>query len=87
MAKYEVLEVVSKRQIMVESPAITGEISHLFFIKIKESNKRPGLKTERTRQYVSISMRGTTRLSDIRWGFETTSSGFERTNRLTAGQC
>jgi hypothetical protein len=31
------------------------------------------LKTERTRKYVSISIRGTTQLSDIRWGFETTS--------------
>jgi hypothetical protein len=35
------------------------------------------LKTERARQYVSISIRGTTQLSDIRWGFETTSCGFE----------
>jgi hypothetical protein len=31
------------------------------------------LKTERTRKYVSISICGTTQLSDIRWGFETTS--------------
>ena len=31
------------------------------------------LKTERTRKYVSISICGTTLLSDIRWGFETTS--------------
>jgi hypothetical protein len=30
------------------------------------------LKTERTRQYVSISIRGTTQLSDIRWAFEST---------------
>jgi hypothetical protein len=38
-----------------------------------ESKTSRGLKTERTRQYVSISIRGTTQLSDIRWGFETTS--------------
>jgi hypothetical protein len=32
-----------------------------------------GLKTERTRQYVSISIRGTTQPLGLRWGFETTS--------------
>ena len=36
-----------------------------------ESKAFRGLKTERTRQYVSISIRGTTQLSDIRWGFKT----------------
>jgi hypothetical protein len=36
-----------------------------------ESKASRGLKTERTRQYVSISIHGTTQLSDIRWGFET----------------
>jgi hypothetical protein len=35
-----------------------------------ESKASLGLKTERTRPYVSISIRGTTQLSDIRWGFE-----------------
>ena len=39
-----------------------------------ESMASRGLKTERTRQYVSISIRGTTQLSDIKWGFETTSN-------------
>ena len=29
--------------------------------------------SERTRKYVSISIRGTTQVSDIRWGFKTTS--------------
>jgi len=38
-----------------------------------ESKASRELKTERTRQYVSISIRGTTQLSDARWGFETTS--------------
>jgi hypothetical protein len=33
-----------------------------------------GLKTERTRQYVSISIGGTTQPWGLRWGFETTSS-------------
>ena len=37
-----------------------------------------GLKTERTRQYVSISIRGTTQPLGLRWGFETTSN-VERT--------
>ena len=32
-----------------------------------------GLKTERTRKYVSISIRGTTQPLGLRWGFETTS--------------
>jgi hypothetical protein len=41
-----------------------------------ESKASRGLKTERTRQYVSISICGTTQLSDIRWGFETTSKIF-----------
>ncbi len=41
-----------------------------------ESKASRGLKTERTRQYVSISIRGTTQLSHIRWGFETTSGGY-----------
>ena len=39
-----------------------------------ESKASRELKTERTRQYVSISIRGTTQLSDIRWGFKTTSN-------------
>jgi hypothetical protein len=38
-----------------------------------ESKASRGLKTERTRKYVSISIRGTTQLSDAGWGFETTS--------------
>jgi hypothetical protein len=38
-----------------------------------ESKASHGLKTERTCEYVSISIRGTTQLSDIRWGFATTS--------------
>jgi hypothetical protein len=38
-----------------------------------ESKASRGLKTERTRKYVSISIRGATQLSDIRWAFETTS--------------
>jgi hypothetical protein len=33
-----------------------------------------GLKTERTRQYVSISIGGTTPPLGLRWGFETTSN-------------
>jgi hypothetical protein len=41
-----------------------------------ESKASRGLKTERTRQYVSISIRGTTQLSDIRWGFKTTSEKY-----------
>ena len=40
---------------------------------IFESKASRELKTERTRKYVSISICGTTLLSDIRWGFETTS--------------
>ena len=36
-----------------------------------ESKASRVLKTERTRKYVSISIRGTTQLSDIRWGFKT----------------
>ena len=32
--------------------------------------------SERTRKYVSISIRGTTQLSDIRWCFETNSNLF-----------
>jgi hypothetical protein len=39
-----------------------------------ESKAFRDLKTERTRKYVSISIYGTTQLSDIRWGFEITSS-------------
>ena len=39
-----------------------------------ESKASCELKTERTRKYVSISIRGTTQLSDIRWGFKTTSN-------------
>jgi hypothetical protein len=39
-----------------------------------ESKASHELKTERARQYVSISISGTTLLSDIRWGFENTSS-------------
>ena len=35
-----------------------------------ESKAFRELKAERTRQYVSISIRGTTQLSDIRWGYE-----------------
>jgi hypothetical protein len=35
-----------------------------------ESKASRELKTERTRKYVSISIRGTTQLSDIRWHFE-----------------
>jgi hypothetical protein len=35
-----------------------------------ESKACGGLKTERTRKYVNISIRGTTQLPDIRWGFE-----------------
>ncbi len=35
-----------------------------------ESKASRRLKAERTRQYVSISIRGTTQLSDIRWGAE-----------------
>ena len=31
------------------------------------------LETERTREYVSISIRGTTQPLGLRWGFETTS--------------
>jgi len=31
------------------------------------------LEAERTRQYVSISIRGTTRPLGLRWGFDTTS--------------
>ena len=38
-----------------------------------ESKASRELKTERTRQYVSISIRGATLLSDIRWGFAPTS--------------
>jgi hypothetical protein len=38
-----------------------------------ESKASRELKTERTRKYVSISIRGTTQLPDIRWGFEITS--------------
>jgi hypothetical protein len=34
------------------------------------------LKTERTRQYVSISIRGTTQPLSLRWGFETISKLF-----------
>jgi len=41
-----------------------------------ESKASRRLKTERTCKYVSISTRGTTQLSDIRWGFETTSKNF-----------
>ena len=38
-----------------------------------ESKASHGLKTERTRKYVSISIRGTTQLSGMKWNFETTS--------------
>jgi len=33
-----------------------------------------GLKAERTRKHVSISMRGTTQPLGLRWGFDTTSN-------------
>jgi hypothetical protein len=39
-----------------------------------ESKASRELKTERTGKYVSISICGTPQLSDIRWGFEATSS-------------
>ncbi len=39
-----------------------------------ESKASRELKTERTRQYVSISIRGITQLPDARWGFKTSSS-------------
>ena len=41
-----------------------------------ESKASRELKTERTRKYVSISICGTTRLSDARWGFEITSNNY-----------
>ena len=42
----------------------------------------PELKTERTREYVSISICGTTQLSDARWSFETTSKSGSQTPQL-----
>ena len=38
-----------------------------------EGKASHGLKTARTRKYVSISIRGATQPLGLRWGFETTS--------------
>ena len=66
------LEVVSKRQIMFESPAEAGlhVCSKQINVCIKASR---GLETERTPKYVSISIGGRTQLLEIIWRFEITS--------------
>ena len=60
-------------QSSVQSPKYSVEVVSKPQIMF-ESKASHELKTERTRQYVSISIRGITQLSDIRWGFETTSN-------------
>jgi hypothetical protein len=49
-----------------------------------ESKASLKLKTEHTRKYVSISIRGTTQLSDIRWDFGTTSNHLMEESRFYA---
>ena len=39
-----------------------------------EGKASRGLKAERTRQYVSISIRGTTQHADMRWDLESSST-------------